>query len=41
MVYYAEHGNTNVVVPRPLRFLLGALVDLGVFSHFDYCEPGL
>ena len=29
MVYYAEHGNTNVVVPLPLRFLFGKLIDLG------------
>jgi UDP-N-acetylglucosamine--dolichyl-phosphate N-acetylglucosaminephosphotransferase len=36
MVYYAEHGNTNVVVPRPLRFLLGTLIDLGMFLIFDY-----
>ncbi|KAF9267536.1 N-acetylglucosaminephosphotransferase [Marasmius fiardii PR-910] len=29
MVYFAERGNTNVVVPLPLRFLLGPLVNLG------------
>ncbi|KAF7299059.1 UDP-N-acetylglucosamine--dolichyl-phosphate N-acetylglucosaminephosphotransferase [Mycena indigotica] len=29
MVYYAEKGNTNVVVPLPLRFLFGTLVNLG------------
>ncbi|KDR82702.1 hypothetical protein GALMADRAFT_238197 [Galerina marginata CBS 339.88] len=29
MVYYAEHGNTNVVVPLPLRFIFGALINLG------------
>lgn len=29
MVYFAEHGNTNVVVPIPLRFLFGSLVTLG------------
>jgi len=38
MVYYAEHGNTNVVVPRPLRFLLGKLIDLGMCSYFDCRE---
>ena len=31
MVYYAEHGNTNVVVPLPLRFMFGTLIDLGTF----------
>jgi len=29
MVYYAERGNTNVVVPIPLRWLFGMLVNLG------------
>ncbi|KAK7469100.1 tunicamycin resistance protein [Stygiomarasmius scandens] len=29
IVYFAERGNTNVVVPIPLRFLLGSLVNLG------------
>jgi UDP-N-acetylmuramyl pentapeptide phosphotransferase/UDP-N-acetylglucosamine-1-phosphate transferase len=29
MVYFAEQGNTNVVVPTPLRFIFGSLVDLG------------
>ncbi|KAJ7069862.1 UDP-N-acetylglucosamine-dolichyl [Mycena amicta] len=29
MVYYAERGNTHVVVPIPLRFLFGTLVNLG------------
>ncbi|KAF8158312.1 N-acetylglucosaminephosphotransferase [Crassisporium funariophilum] len=29
MVYYAERGNTNVVVPLPLRFIFGTLVNLG------------
>ncbi|KAI0084793.1 N-acetylglucosaminephosphotransferase [Irpex rosettiformis] len=29
MVYYAERGNTNVVVPIPLRWLFGVLVNLG------------
>ncbi|KAH7885369.1 glycosyl transferase family 4-domain-containing protein [Phlebopus sp. FC_14] len=29
MVYYAEGGNTNVVIPLPLRRFFGVLVDLG------------
>ncbi|TFK73591.1 N-acetylglucosaminephosphotransferase [Pluteus cervinus] len=29
MVYFAERGNTTVVVPLPLRFLFGTLVNLG------------
>ncbi|KAK7056696.1 tunicamycin resistance protein [Paramarasmius palmivorus] len=29
MVYFAERGNTHVVVPLPLRFLFGSLVNLG------------
>ncbi|KAG6890803.1 hypothetical protein C0995_003236 [Termitomyces sp. Mi166 len=29
MVYYAERGNTHVVVPLPLRFFFGTLVNLG------------
>ncbi|KAF7314212.1 UDP-N-acetylglucosamine--dolichyl-phosphate N-acetylglucosaminephosphotransferase [Mycena kentingensis (nom. inval.)] len=29
MVYYAERGNTHVVVPLPFRFLFGTLVNLG------------
>ncbi|KAJ7288447.1 N-acetylglucosaminephosphotransferase [Mycena rebaudengoi] len=29
MVYYAERGNTHVVVPIPLRFMFGTLVNLG------------
>ncbi|KAF5369569.1 hypothetical protein D9758_002571 [Tetrapyrgos nigripes] len=29
MVYFAERGNTNVVVPLPLRFLFGTLINLG------------
>lgn len=31
MVYFAEAGNTHVVVPLPLRFLFGTLVNLGKF----------
>ncbi|GLB38436.1 putative glycosyl transferase family 4 [Lyophyllum shimeji] len=29
MVYYAERGNTHVVVPLPLRFMFGTVVNLG------------
>ncbi|KAJ7784659.1 N-acetylglucosaminephosphotransferase [Mycena metata] len=29
MVYYAERGNTHVVVPIPLRFMFGTLLNLG------------
>jgi UDP-N-acetylglucosamine--dolichyl-phosphate N-acetylglucosaminephosphotransferase len=29
MVYYAEQGNTNVVVPLPFRFIFGTLINLG------------
>ncbi|KIK69617.1 hypothetical protein GYMLUDRAFT_33998 [Collybiopsis luxurians FD-317 M1] len=29
MVYFAEGGNTNIVVPLPLRFLMGSLLNLG------------
>jgi UDP-N-acetylglucosamine--dolichyl-phosphate N-acetylglucosaminephosphotransferase len=29
MVYFSEQGNTNVVVPKPLRPLLGSLINLG------------
>lgn len=38
MVYYAERGNTHVVVPLPLRFMFGTLLNLGrsifAFSRF-------
>lgn len=30
MVYYAERGNTHVVVPLPFRSIFGTLVNLGV-----------
>ena len=29
LVYYAEQGNTNVVVPIPFRWLLGTVLNLG------------
>jgi UDP-N-acetylglucosamine--dolichyl-phosphate N-acetylglucosaminephosphotransferase len=33
MVYYSERGNTNVVVPLPLRFIFGTLINLGKLSY--------
>ena len=41
MVYYAEQGNTNVVVPLPLRPLFGTLINLGRFllSAVIYAMP--
>lgn len=33
MVYYSERGNTNVVVPLPLRFIFGTLINLGKSSY--------
>lgn len=38
MVYFAEQGNTNVVVPKPLRSLLGPLINLGP-SKFIGVDP--
>lgn len=38
MVYFAEHGNTNIVVPLPLRGVLGNLVNLGALSESDIRE---
>jgi UDP-N-acetylglucosamine--dolichyl-phosphate N-acetylglucosaminephosphotransferase len=32
LVYYAEHGNTHIVVPKPFRSIFGTVMDLGVFS---------
>ena len=29
LVYYAERGNTHIVVPRPFRAIFGTVVDLG------------
>lgn len=29
IVYFAEGGNTHVVVPLPFRFLFGSLINLG------------
>lgn len=40
MVYYAEQGITNVVVPLHLRFLFGTLINLGrlLFSIVIYAN---
>lgn len=35
MVYYAEQGNTHVVVPLPFRWILGTLVDLGKQNQLE------
>jgi UDP-N-acetylglucosamine--dolichyl-phosphate N-acetylglucosaminephosphotransferase len=35
MVYYVTYGVTSVVVPQPLRFLFGNLIDLG-FLYYVY-----
>lgn len=34
MVYYAERGNTHVVVPLPFRSIFGTLVNLGTSYIF-------
>jgi UDP-N-acetylglucosamine--dolichyl-phosphate N-acetylglucosaminephosphotransferase len=33
MVYYADKGNTHIVVPIPFRSFFGSLVNLGTLSH--------
>ena len=33
LVYYAERGNTHVIVPLPLRSILGGLINLGKCCH--------
>ncbi|KAM9299167.1 UDP-N-acetylglucosamine--dolichyl-phosphate N-acetylglucosaminephosphotransferase [Gastrophryne carolinensis] len=33
MVYFITFGNTTILVPKPLRFLLGLHVDLGVLYY--------
>jgi UDP-N-acetylmuramyl pentapeptide phosphotransferase/UDP-N-acetylglucosamine-1-phosphate transferase len=35
MVYYAERGNTHVVVPLPLRPILGTLLNLGESVNYN------
>ena len=32
MVYYADRGNTHVVVPLPFQSIFGTLVNLGINS---------
>lgn len=39
MVYYSERGATDVVVPIPLRWLLGSLINLGE-SHCLHWRHG-
>lgn len=34
MVYFAEGGNTHVVVPKPVRVVLGDTLDLGNYPSF-------
>ncbi|KAF8526101.1 N-acetylglucosaminephosphotransferase [Gautieria morchelliformis] len=34
LVYYAEHGNTHIVVPKPLRSIFGTVMDLGPLYYF-------
>lgn len=29
LVYYAEQGNTNIIVPIPFRPILGTIINLG------------
>ena len=38
MVYYAERGNTHVVVPLPLRSFFGTLINLGMTGHTRICS---
>jgi len=33
MVYYAERGNTHIVVPIPFRSILGPLLNLGSLNN--------
>jgi len=39
MVYYADNGNTHIVVPIPFRPFFGSLLNLGTPSHifFRFC----
>lgn len=38
MVYFAEGGNTHVIVPKPLRVLIGQAVDLGTSSSSFFLQ---
>jgi UDP-N-acetylglucosamine--dolichyl-phosphate N-acetylglucosaminephosphotransferase len=40
MVYYADNGNTHIVVPIPFRSLFGSLLNLGTLSYL-YFRIGL
>ena len=35
LVYYAEQGNTNIIVPIPFRPILGTIINLGWSMHLD------
>ena len=39
VVYYAERGNTNVVVPLPLRPIFGTLLDIGMYMSLKILPP--
>jgi len=39
LVYWAEGGNTHIVVPKPARFILGTIVDLGIKSDLSILSP--
>ncbi len=41
IVYYSERGATDVVVPLPLRWLLGTMLHLGTFVSFCTALPFL
>lgn len=41
MVYFSERGNTNVVVPKPLRSLFGSLINLGPSELREPTIPSL
>lgn len=34
MVYYADNGNTHIVVPIPFRSFFGSLLNLGTLPQF-------
>ncbi|KAF8574895.1 N-acetylglucosaminephosphotransferase [Ramaria rubella] len=34
LVYYAERGNTHIVVPKPFRSIFGQIMDLGPLYYF-------
>jgi UDP-N-acetylglucosamine--dolichyl-phosphate N-acetylglucosaminephosphotransferase len=36
MVYYADNGNTHIVVPIPFRSFFGSLLNLGTTVHIFF-----